>query len=254
MNRYGAEFLGTFWLVLGGCGSAVAGGRVSRRRDRPARCLFRVRPDRADDGLHRRAHLGRPLQPRGVDRSRRRRQLRRRGPPPYIVAQVLGADRGGRRALRHRERQTGVRSRGGFASNGYADHSPGGYSLARRVRGGGRDDGHVPGHHHGRDLTQGACRLRPDCHRPRPDADPPRQHPRHQHLGEPGAQHRHRGVRGRTGRSSSSGCSGSRPSWERSSAPRRTGSSASRTRKRDGSRHAFRPLSRHRPASCSRSS
>ena len=23
MNRYGAEFLGTFWLVLGGCGSAV---------------------------------------------------------------------------------------------------------------------------------------------------------------------------------------------------------------------------------------
>lgn len=23
MNKYGAEFLGTFWLVLGGCGSAV---------------------------------------------------------------------------------------------------------------------------------------------------------------------------------------------------------------------------------------
>src|SRR5690606_22819200 len=23
MRRYGAEFLGTFWLVLGGCGSAV---------------------------------------------------------------------------------------------------------------------------------------------------------------------------------------------------------------------------------------
>ena len=23
MNRYGAEFFGTFWLVLGGCGSAV---------------------------------------------------------------------------------------------------------------------------------------------------------------------------------------------------------------------------------------
>jgi glycerol uptake facilitator-like aquaporin len=28
MKRYGAEFIGTFWLVLGGCGSAVlaAGG------------------------------------------------------------------------------------------------------------------------------------------------------------------------------------------------------------------------------------
>ena len=23
MNKYGAEFVGTFWLVLGGCGSAV---------------------------------------------------------------------------------------------------------------------------------------------------------------------------------------------------------------------------------------
>ena len=23
MKRYGAEFIGTFWLVLGGCGSAV---------------------------------------------------------------------------------------------------------------------------------------------------------------------------------------------------------------------------------------
>lgn len=23
MKRYGAEFVGTFWLVLGGCGSAV---------------------------------------------------------------------------------------------------------------------------------------------------------------------------------------------------------------------------------------
>ena len=23
MNKYGAEFFGTFWLVLGGCGSAI---------------------------------------------------------------------------------------------------------------------------------------------------------------------------------------------------------------------------------------
>ncbi len=23
MKKYGAEFLGTFWLVMGGCGSAV---------------------------------------------------------------------------------------------------------------------------------------------------------------------------------------------------------------------------------------
>ena len=29
MNRYGAEFVGTFWLVLGGCGSAVLAATVA---------------------------------------------------------------------------------------------------------------------------------------------------------------------------------------------------------------------------------
>ena len=28
MNKYGAEFIGTFWLVLGGCGSAVLAAAV----------------------------------------------------------------------------------------------------------------------------------------------------------------------------------------------------------------------------------
>ena len=28
MNKYGAEFVGTFWLVLGGCGSAVLAAAV----------------------------------------------------------------------------------------------------------------------------------------------------------------------------------------------------------------------------------
>ena len=43
--------------------------------------------------------------------------------------------------------------------------------------------------------------LRADRDRPRPDADPPDQHPGHQHLGEPGAQHRPGAVRRRLGRS-----------------------------------------------------
>ena len=44
-----------------------------------------------------------------------------------------------------------------------------------------------------------AGRLRADRDRPGADADPPDQHPGHQHLGEPGAQHRPGAVRRRLG-------------------------------------------------------
>ena len=78
----------------------------------------------------------------------------------------------------------------GFASNGYGAHSPGGYSLLRRlvcevvmtfaflfV---------ILGSTHA-SAPKG---FAPHRHRPLPHADPPDQHSGHQHLGEPGAQHR----------------------------------------------------------------
>ena len=88
--------------------------------------------------------------------------------------------------------------RGASPPNGYGEHSPGQYGLARPGRRG-RADLDVPVHHHGRHPRQGAGRLRAARHRPRPDADPPDQHPGHQHLGEPGAQHRPGAVRRRLG-------------------------------------------------------
>ena len=88
--KLSAESIGTFWLVLGGCGSAVLAAAfpdvgigllgVSLAfgltvRDR----RLRARPD-----------LGRPLQPRGFRRLVGRRPLSRRPALALLVAQVLG--------------------------------------------------------------------------------------------------------------------------------------------------------------------
>ena len=86
---------------------------------------------------------------------------------PYIVAQVLGGIVGAGVLLRHRQRQGRASTcAGGFASNGYGDHSPGGYSLRR---------GLVTEvvmtfvflvDHPGRDRRPRAEGLRADRHRP----------------------------------------------------------------------------------------
>ena len=48
---------------------------------------------------------------------------------PYVVAQVVGAIVGGRPALRIASGAPGFDVAKGFASNGFADHSPGKYNL-----------------------------------------------------------------------------------------------------------------------------
>lgn len=129
MKAYGAEFLGTFWLVLGGCGSAVlaaafpelgigllgvslafgltvvtmayAVGHISGGHFNPAVSV----------GLWAGGRL--PLD----------KLL------PYIVAQVLGGLAAGGVLYLIASGKAGFDLSAGFASNGYAEHSPGGYSL-----------------------------------------------------------------------------------------------------------------------------
>ena len=49
--------------------------------------------------------------------------------PPYVVAQVVGAVvAAGRALLSSPAARPGFDSAGGFATNGYGEHSPGGYS------------------------------------------------------------------------------------------------------------------------------
>ncbi|MBU6258403.1 MAG: aquaporin Z [Burkholderiales bacterium] len=128
MNKYGAEFVGTFWLVLGGCGSAVlaaafpglgigfagvalafgltvltmayAVGHISGGHFNPAVSVGLV--------VGGRLPVGELL--------------------PYVVSQVLGAIAAAGVLYLIATGKPGFEI-GGFATNGYGAHSPGGYSL-----------------------------------------------------------------------------------------------------------------------------
>lgn len=128
-KRLTAEFFGTLWLVLGGCGSAVlaaafpdvgiglhgvalafgltvltmayAVGHVSGGHFNPAVTvgLFTAKRIPASDVL------------------------------PYIAAQVVGAIAGAGVLYLIASGKAGFDLAGGFASNGFGEHSPGHYSL-----------------------------------------------------------------------------------------------------------------------------
>jgi aquaporin Z len=129
-KRAAAEFLGTFWLVLGGCGSAVlaaafphvgigllgvalafgltvltmafAIGHISGCHLNPAVSLGLVM-----GGRFKGAEL-----------------------VPYVLAQVLGGILAAAVLYFIASGKVGFDLSSGLAANGYAEHSPGGYTLA----------------------------------------------------------------------------------------------------------------------------
>src|SRR5215471_15909776 len=128
-RRMGAEFIGTFWLVLGGCGAAVlsaafpglgigfagvalafgltvltmvyAIGHISGGHLNPAISVGLVAGKRFPAG----------------------------DLPAYIIAQVLGAIAAAGVLYVIASGAANFDVHAGFASNGYGAHSPGGYSL-----------------------------------------------------------------------------------------------------------------------------
>jgi aquaporin Z len=128
-KKLGAEFIGTFWLVLGGCGSAVlaarfpeigiglvgvalafgltvvtmayAVGHISGGHFNPAITIGLFAGGRIPAG-----------------------ELL-----PYILAQLAGAIVAALVLYLIASGKAGFELAGGFASNGYGAHSPGGYSL-----------------------------------------------------------------------------------------------------------------------------
>jgi aquaporin Z len=129
VKQYGAEFLGTFWLVLGGCGSAVlaAGypevgiGWVGVALAFGLTVLTMAYAIGHISGCHLNPAVSIGLWAGGRFSAK---QL-----VPYIVAQVLGGLVAGAVLFVIASGKAGFDASSGFASNGYGAHSPDGYSL-----------------------------------------------------------------------------------------------------------------------------
>jgi aquaporin Z len=129
MKQTGAEFLGTFWLVLGGCGSAVLaaafpGVGIGLHGVSLAFGLTVLTMAYAIGHISG-CHLN-PAVSIGLWAGGRFPASKL---APYIVAQVLGAIAAGGVLYLIASGAPGFDVAKGFASNGYGAHSPGGYSL-----------------------------------------------------------------------------------------------------------------------------
>jgi len=129
MKKYGAEFFGTFWLVLGGCGSAVLAaafpnvgiGLMGVSLAFGLTVLTMAFAIGHISGCHLNPAVSIGLWAGGRFPAK---QLL-----PYIIAQVLGAIVAGGVLYIIASGKAGFDVAAGFASNGYGTHSPGGYSL-----------------------------------------------------------------------------------------------------------------------------
>ena len=130
MNKYIAEFIGTFWLVLGGCGSAVLAaafpnvgiGLLGVSLAFGLTVLTMAYAIGHISGCH--------LNPAVSIGLWAGKRFESKELVPYIVSQVLGAIAAGGVLYIIASGQAGFDTSGGFASNGYGEHSPGGYSMA----------------------------------------------------------------------------------------------------------------------------
>ena len=128
-RRCTAELMGTFWLVLGGCGSAVLAAGVPNTGIGWLGVAFAfgltVLTMAYAIGHVSGCHLN-PAVSLGLWAGKRfpARELL-----PYIVAQVIGGILGAAVLYLIASGKDGFSVAGGFAANGYAEHSPAGYSM-----------------------------------------------------------------------------------------------------------------------------
>ena len=197
-RKYAAEAIGTFWLTFGGCGSAViaAGfpqvgiGLVGVSLAFGLTVLTMAYAIGHISGCHLNPAVTVGLAAGG------------RFPPgqiiPYVLAQVVGAVAASALLYVIASGASGFDLAKGFAANGYAEHSPGHYSLLSAmvtelvmtmmflfIIMGATTAGRRPG--------------LPARDRAGADTDPSCEHSGHQHVRQSGAQHRTSALRRRMG-------------------------------------------------------
>ena len=129
LNKLGAEFLGTFWLVLGGCGSAVLAAAVPDVGIGYMGVAFAFGLTLLTmayaighiSGCHINPAVSVGLWAGG--------RFSGSELVPYIISQVLGGITGAAVLYMIASGKAGFDLSAGFASNGYGEHSPGGYDL-----------------------------------------------------------------------------------------------------------------------------
>jgi aquaporin Z len=129
MKKYIAELIGTFWLVLGGCGSAVLAaafpdvgiGLLGVSLAFGLTVLTMAYAIGHVSGCHLNPAVSIGLWAGGRFASK---EL-----VPYIIAQVAGAIIAGGVLYLIASGQEGFKLADGFASNGFGEHSPGKYSM-----------------------------------------------------------------------------------------------------------------------------
>jgi len=128
-NRLAAEFVGTFWLVLGGCGSAVLAAAFPNVGIGllGVSLAFGLTVLTMAFGI---GHIsGCHLNPAVTIGLVLGGRFNSSEAIPYIIAQVIGAVVAAALLYLIASGKAGFDLAGGLASNGYAEHSPGGYSL-----------------------------------------------------------------------------------------------------------------------------
>ena len=134
LHRLTAEFIGTFWLVLGGCGSAVFAAKFASTDGTSLGIGFlgvalafglTVLTGVYAFGTVSGGHFN-PAVTLGAALARR---VEWKALPGYWIVQVLGALVAGLVILLVANGKKGFDPTGNMAANGYGTHSPGGYSL-----------------------------------------------------------------------------------------------------------------------------
>ncbi len=132
-KRMGAEFFGTFWLVLGGCGSAVLAaafpglgiGFVGVALAFGLTVLTMAYAIGHISGCHLNPAVSLGLWVGG--------RFPAKDLVPYVVAQVAGAAAGAGILYLIATGAPSFDVTGGFATNGYGIHSPGGYTMTAAI-------------------------------------------------------------------------------------------------------------------------